>query len=102
MSTAKPTLDQKPALMANIGISYAVIKEAQKEVLKLEKSLAPEIETIVKTFGAGPHKMPLPVQVQDPNGAPGTLITVTKTYFASFRKAGDVWSVSATDADAIT
>lgn len=101
MANEKMTLDQKPALMAGIGTNFAVIQAAQKEVHNLELLAAPDIKRVVENFGAGPHKMPIPVEVPDQDN-PGKMKTILKTFFASFRKSGDTWHVNAVDQDSVT
>lgn len=83
--------EQKSTKMAAIGLNYAVIRKAEEEVHGLKVAAAPEIDEVVKSFGPGPHKMPVP-------GADGS----SKDYIVNFRKDGKTYTASAVSVDSIS
>jgi hypothetical protein len=95
---SKIPADQKGKHMADIGLDYAVIQQAEAGVLALRVQAAPKIKDVMSSFGPGPHKMPVPTGATDPaTGAP-----VTKDMIVTFRKDGDAYAISAIPADSIT
>jgi hypothetical protein len=102
MSNPKLTQEDKRAKMTAIGVDFAVIESARKDVHTLEVQAAPKIGEIVKLAGAGPHKMPVPVPVMGADGKPVPGQMTTKDMIVTFRKDGDRWATSAVDADTIT
>lgn len=95
---AKIAKEDKGKHMAEIGVNYAVIEAARKQVHALEVQAAPDIKRVVESFGPGPHKMPVPTGEIGPDG----VTPKTQDLIVTFRKAGDVWGINAIPADDIT
>ena len=87
---SKLTPNEKPAIMAKIGLSYAVIEATRQDLHGLEVKAAPEVKAVFDKYGAGPYKMAVP----DKDGNP-------VDYIVTFRKDGDKFLTRMVRADSI-
>lgn len=78
MATAEERKAQKRTLKSNVASRYATIQAAESVVQDMTKEATGDIAALVKAHGPGPHRF---------KGSDG------RSYFLSFRKAGDAFSI---------